>query len=140
MTRLQRLRRLTELLFAMKRALHHRLGKKSFPLDPSTLPRLVVLYHVHAHGEPSMKDIAACLRVTRPSATALVDGLVAAGLLRRRADAGDRRSIRLSLTSKGRVFLDRRFREVNAQMAHMFGRLTAKEQGVLIRLFEKLLV
>ncbi len=135
-----RFRRFIELTFAMKRALHARLGKKSFPLDPSTLPRLIVLRYVRERGEPTMKELSSFLCVTPPSATALIDGLVAAGLLARRGDVDDRRSIRLRITPKGKVFIDRRFREVDRHMATMFDRLTAKEQDDLIGLIEKLLV
>ena len=135
-----RLRRLIELMLAMKRALHERLGKKSFPLDPSTLPRLLVLGYVRERGEPTMKELSSFLRITPPSATALTDGLVTAGLLARRPDASDRRSIRLRLTTKGRTFISRRFAEVDQEMAKILGRLTTKEQDLMITLFEKILL
>lgn len=135
-----RLRRLIELMLAMKRALHERLGKKSFPLDPSTLPRLLVLGYVRERGEPTMKELSSFLRIAPPSATALTDGLVAAGLLARRPDVSDRRSIRLRLTTKGRTFISRRFAEVDREMAKILGRLTTKEQDLMITLFEKILL
>lgn len=135
-----RLRRLTKLMFAMKRVLHERLGRRHFRLDPATLPRLAVLGYVREAGEPTMKSVAAFLHIMPPSATALIDGLVEAGLLERRADPGDRRSIRLRLTAKGKTFINTRFREVDRQMARMFGKLTPQEQDQLIRLFEKLLI
>ncbi|MFA5854215.1 MAG: MarR family transcriptional regulator [Patescibacteria group bacterium] len=135
-----RLSRLIELMLAMKRALHERLGKKSFPLDPSTLPRLIVLGYVRERGEPTMKEVASFLRITPPSATALINGLVAAKFLERRADHNDRRSVRLRLTPKGKMFIGRRFAEVEEQMEHILGRLTPKEQDLMIHLFEKILV
>lgn len=135
-----RLSRLIELMLAMKRALHERLGKKSFPLDPSTLPRLIVLGYVRERGEPTMKDVASFLRITPPSATALIDGLTAAKFLERRPDPEDRRSVRLRLTAKGRAFIGRRLAEVEQQMERILGRLTAKEQDLMIKLFEKILV
>lgn len=136
----KRLSRLIELMLAMKRALHERLGKKSFPLDPSTLPRLIVLGYLREREEPTMKEVASFLRITPPSATTLVDGLAAAGLLERRPDPKDRRSIRLRLTPKGNTFIGRRMAEVERHMERILGRLTVKEQDLMIKLFEKILL
>ena len=140
MSQTARLSRLIELMLAMKRALHERLGKKSFPLDPSTLPRLIVLGYVRERGEPTMKEVASFLKVAPPSATTLINGLVTAKLLERKPDPDDRRSIRLRLTTKGRAFIGRRLAEVDRQMEQILGRLTAKEQDLMIHLFEKILV
>ncbi len=140
MSKAERLRRLVKLMFAMKRVLHERLGRRNFRLDPSTLPRLAVLGYVREQGNPTMKELAEFLRIMPPSVTALTDGLVAAKFLERHADPGDRRSIRVRLTPKGKKFVEERFRAVDGEMSKMFARLTSKEQDTLIRLFEKLLV
>jgi len=60
-----------------------------------------------AHEGPlRMADLAAELEVVPRSATTMVDGLEAAGLVARRADPGDRRSVRVELTAAGRRLLD----------------------------------
>jgi DNA-binding MarR family transcriptional regulator len=87
-----------------------------------------------------MKEVSSFLRITPPSATALINGLVAAKFLERRADPDDRRSVRLRLTPKGRTFIGRRLAEVEQQMEHILGRLTTREQDLMIHLFEKILV
>ncbi|MFI7144258.1 MarR family winged helix-turn-helix transcriptional regulator [Nonomuraea sp. NPDC050022] len=57
---------------------------------------------VNEAGTPRMGDLKDRLGVTGRSITSLVDGLEDEGLLRRRTDPADRRSIRLEITTKGR--------------------------------------
>ena len=136
-----RLRRLTGVFFALKRAMHERLERSRSPGPRhADLPRLAVLGFVRERGEASMKDIAGFLCVSPPSATALVDGVAAAGLLARRQDSKDRRSVLLRLTPKGERLLVVGTRKAQAVMAGMLGRLDASEQDRLIALLEKLLV
>jgi DNA-binding MarR family transcriptional regulator len=59
-----------------------------------------------AGGERSAR-LAERLAVAKPTLTATADGLVAAGYARRDAEPGDRRVVRLSLTTAGRDALDR---------------------------------
>jgi len=46
------------------------------------------------------------LAIRKPTATALADGLVAAGYATRESEEGDRRIVRLCITDAGRVALD----------------------------------
>ena len=50
-------------------------------------------------------DLAACVGVSRPTLTSLVDGLERAGMLRRAAVPSDRRGIQLVATEAGRAAL-----------------------------------
>jgi DNA-binding MarR family transcriptional regulator len=59
-----------------------------------------------AGGERSTR-LAQRLAVAKPTLTATADGLVAAGYAVRAAEPGDRRVVRLSLTTAGREALDR---------------------------------
>jgi len=59
-----------------------------------------------AGGERSAR-LAERLAVAKPTLTATADGLVAAGYVRRDAEAGDRRVVRLCLTAAGHEALDR---------------------------------
>lgn len=131
--------RLTAAFFALKRATHDRL-KRSGAADPASMTRLAVLGLVRERGEATMKDVASFLCIAPPSATALVDGIAAAGFLLRRQGVKDRRSVRLRLTPKGERALAAGMRRVDAAMKRMFSRLDAAEQDRLIALLEKLLV
>ncbi|HTK60453.1 MAG TPA: MarR family transcriptional regulator [Candidatus Baltobacteraceae bacterium] len=136
-----RLHRLTGVFFALKRAMHERLRRSHGAVrGHADMPRLAVLGFVRGRGEATMKDIAGFLCVSPPSATALVDGIAAAGLLARRQDPKDRRSVLLRLTPKGERLLAAGMRKAEAAMARMLGRLDAAEQDRLIALLEKLIV
>src|SRR5215510_3946073 len=71
-----------------------------------SLPQYRLLLFVR-RGPQRAAELAAQAAVRRPTLTALVDGLEKEGLLVRRAVEGDRRGIRLELTSKGLEMLER---------------------------------
>ena len=70
-----------------------------------TLPQYRMLAHL-ASGTAAASVLAGTLAVSRPSLTALADGLVARGLVERRSDPGDRRKVDHVLTPGGRAALD----------------------------------
>lgn len=68
-----------------------------------SLPRFDVMAALHrAEGGMRMGDLAGALVVSNGNVTALVDALVADGLVVRAQDAGDRRASIVRLTPKGR--------------------------------------
>jgi long-chain acyl-CoA synthetase len=69
-----------------------------------SLPQYRVLGFLSA-GEAASSRLAEKLAVSPPSITAVVDGLVAKGLVERRSDPNDRRRLPLALTEKGAVAL-----------------------------------
>ncbi len=73
------------------------------PLDLS-LPQYRVL-GLLADGSTASSVLARQLAVSPPSVTAVVDGLVARGLVERRADPEDRRRLTLLLTCDGKRLL-----------------------------------
>src|SRR6478736_5907993 len=54
-------------------------------------------------GHERAGDLAARLAVTKPTLTALVDGLVEKGYVVRETPSGDRRAVRVSITAAGRA-------------------------------------
>lgn len=69
--------------------------------DIVTSPQLRVLVLIHSRGPQNLGGVAAELGVHPSNATRTCDRLVAAGLVERREDLGDRRYIRLQLTPQG---------------------------------------
>jgi len=67
-----------------------------------TLPQMHTLEIIGATGNLRMKEVAEKMGVTTGSLTVLVDRLVRAGLVERKPDEKDRRSIRVGLTPEGR--------------------------------------
>jgi DNA-binding MarR family transcriptional regulator len=79
-----------------------------------SLPQYRVL-GLLSSGHERAGDLAARLAVTKPTLTALVDGLVERGYVVRETPAGDRRAVRVSITDPGRAAAEsagRVFREV----------------------------
>jgi long-chain acyl-CoA synthetase len=58
-------------------------------------------------GNVAASALADKLAVSRPSVTAVVDGLVTRGLVERRHDPGDRRRVGHDITREGRLILER---------------------------------
>src|SRR5262245_2643487 len=83
-----------------------------------TLAQYRVLALVAA-GDERSSLLADRLAVAKPTITAVVDGLVERGLVTRSAVAGDRRSLRLTLTSAGTSAL----RKADRAMAEALNRL-----------------
>ncbi|MGH2871957.1 MAG: MarR family winged helix-turn-helix transcriptional regulator [Solirubrobacteraceae bacterium] len=69
-----------------------------------TLPQYRTLIML-ADGNEAASALADKLAVSRPSVTAVVDGLVARGLVQRDQDVGDRRRVALAITPRGRALL-----------------------------------
>ncbi len=69
----------------------------------STLPRFDVMAALHrSDSEMTMTELSRMLLVSNGNATAVVDRLVKAGLVVRRASESDRRIVKVALTGEGR--------------------------------------
>ena len=73
------------------------------PVDLS-LPQFRVLV-ILEQGSAAASALASTLAVSPPSVTALIDGLVARGLVERQSVTGDRRRVAHVLTDKGKRML-----------------------------------
>src|SRR5438309_2699831 len=85
-----------------------------------SLPQYRLLAYLDG-GEAAASVLAGDLAVTRPSITALVDGLVARSLIERRADEADRRRVTHLLTDEGRELLQRADDAINERLAAIAG-------------------
>jgi long-chain acyl-CoA synthetase len=92
-----------------------------------SLPQYRLLAYLDG-GEAAASVLAGDLAVTRPSITALVDGLVARSLIERRADDADRRRVTHLLTDAGRALLQQADEAINERLAAIAGPMTALEE------------
>ena len=74
--------------------------------------QIMVLYCLKdaaSHGGPGLmvSEITKKLNVTSPTVTQLINELEVKGLVKRKVDAKDRRAVRILLTDKGRVLIER---------------------------------
>lgn len=100
-----------------------------------TLPQFRVL-GILAEGSSAASGLADRLAVRRPSITALIDGLVARGLVDRRQEEDDRRKVALRLTKDGERILEEADRAVDEYIASLAGFLPAKEEAMALRSLE----
>jgi DNA-binding MarR family transcriptional regulator len=100
-----------------------------------TLPQFRVL-GILAEGSSAASGLADRLAVRRPSITALIDGLVARGLVDRRQEDSDRRRVALRLTKDGERILADADRAVDEYLASLAGHLPTKEEAMALRSLE----
>ena len=67
-----------------------------------TIVQSWVLFYLSTHSGSSLKDIAAAVQLDSPVVTGLIDRLEKEGLVVREEDSEDRRSLKISLTPRGR--------------------------------------
>ena len=84
-------------------------------------------------------DLARALMLSPAGMTSRLDRLEGQGLIERRADPGDRRSMLAALTEKGRAAVDAAVGHHVANEARLLAPLSAAEQETLDRLMRKLL-
>jgi DNA-binding MarR family transcriptional regulator len=74
---------------------------------PLTIRQLAVLLSCYLlEGEHTVRRLASRLKMAKPSISRILDHLVAEGLIERRADPRDRRSVLFGLTQRGMMFIE----------------------------------
>ncbi|MFE5794533.1 MarR family winged helix-turn-helix transcriptional regulator [Streptomyces sp. NPDC056503] len=123
---------LAEQLLRLTRRLH-RIQKRH--LEPVGITpaqsRLLRLVAQFGDAPPRMADLAARLEVVPRAVTSLVDGLEAAGRVRRVPDPGNRRVIRIELTDEGRATLRELRSARRAAAEDILAPLTVEQREVL---------
>jgi long-chain acyl-CoA synthetase len=78
-------------------------------------------------GAEASSSLAAKLAVSRPSVTAVVEGLVERGLVDRRHSAEDRRRVSVDLTESGRRMLAAADEVVSTKLADLLAAVSARQ-------------
>ncbi len=128
---------LKSLFFSTKQIIRSQLPEGG-DADPNTWLRCEIMQFIKHSKKPTMRDIAAYLRVRASSATSLVNNLSRAGLVRRVESGGDRRVVRVALTSKGEKILDAYGKDSASVMRKVFSRLSEGELKQLIEILRRL--
>ena len=116
--------------------MHRQLRRESLAgLSPS---QASALGSVHRLGAPTLGELALAELVQPPTMTRLVGGLEDAGLITRRADASDKRVIRVQLTREGRRVLQRVKTLRTAFLARRLATLGPEERSAACRAVEVL--
>jgi DNA-binding MarR family transcriptional regulator len=105
-----------------------------------SLPQYQLLSMVRGGGERSAR-LADKLAVRKPTLTAAADALVAAGLLEREADPGDRRVVRVRITEAGLAAVRSAEEQLAEALAPLFAEAGERLEGggeVLLEVFDAL--
>lgn len=113
--------------------------------DPGLTPsQLAALASIERHGPLSPSDLAGLERISRPTATRILRGLVDAGLVERRPDPADGRSALVEIEARGSKLLKRLRSRKNAYLSRRLATLDPEElrtldraAGILERLLER---
>jgi DNA-binding MarR family transcriptional regulator len=103
-------------------------------------PQMRALFMLRHGGDLTMHEVAGGLGVAMSTATQLADRLERLALVERRADASDRRVVRLALTDAGRAAIAEHARRRDERIAAAMERLSpAEREEVLqgLRLLER---
>jgi long-chain acyl-CoA synthetase len=100
-----------------------------------TLPQYRVL-GILAEGSAAASGLAGRLAVRPSSVTAIIDGLLARGLVDRKHEEGDRRRIALRLTEEGARIVAEADRTVDEYLSSIAACLPAEDELMVLRSLE----
>ncbi|MGA2911237.1 MAG: MarR family transcriptional regulator [Candidatus Levyibacteriota bacterium] len=108
----------------------------SFEHSHLTILQCQALECIKKHVGTHMGDIASHFATTMPTATALVDKLITAKLVKRENDLKDRRIIRISLTKQGEKLLVEVRKQSANKMKKLLSYLPKQDKLELLRILE----
>jgi MarR family transcriptional regulator, organic hydroperoxide resistance regulator len=131
---------------AFSRALHDffrasRRARGRAARRPSPSGLSMAQYHLLeplADAPSTNRDLAASADVSSPTATRMIDVLIARGVVTRVEDPTDRRAVLISLTPAGRAALEIKMREYEAMRRQMAATLAPEEQRVAADLLARI--
>jgi DNA-binding MarR family transcriptional regulator len=103
-----------------------------------TLTQYRTLVVLASRGPQSLADLAEAADVTPPTATRMCDRLIKKGLVTRRHDRGDRRLIRLTLTTKGYELVEAVTKRRRAEIANLLQAIPSEQQSALVDSLQRL--
>jgi DNA-binding MarR family transcriptional regulator len=89
---------------------------------------------------PNLTELAAALKLTKPTVTVLIDKLMEKDLVYRVQSDADRRSSHLHLTEKGKLINEMHGYAHRRMVEDIQKRVTPDEMGQLIELLKKIII
>ena len=103
-----------------------------------SMTQIKAMWHVYAHGQRTMGEIAAGIGVSLPAASEVVDRLVDAGLAVRGSNPADRRQVLVGLTPEAEALATEMRRLRRGQIRAAMYRLPPAERPVFVHALEAL--
>lgn len=86
-----------------------------------------------AEDPPGLRELARAAGVAAPTATRMIDGLEARGLVVRTRCISDRRAVRLTLTDEGAAAVRERRKQIRRHQEELFASLSESERAAVTR-------
>ena len=96
-----------------------------------SLPQFRTLVFLRRNAGASLSAVAEHVGLTPPSASKMLDGLIARNLASRRESLADRRRVTLALTAQGRAALKKARDRAHVRLAEMLSTLPATDRTVV---------
>jgi len=128
---------LSEAFWDVARQLRERSQEKLAPWE-ITPAHLRALRSLKRHGTLRLSELSDHLHIAPRSTTEVVDALESRGLVRRRADPGDRRATLVEVTEQGAGVLDAIRAARGTEAGRVFGRLSPADRAHLARILRQL--
>ncbi|MES2223945.1 MAG: MarR family transcriptional regulator [Patescibacteria group bacterium] len=125
-------------LLNLRRTMTDALKDQAVKLGQS-VAHIEVLKFVFEAGDPTMKSLSEHLKITPPSTSALVEGLVEKGFLERIVNPKDRRTIRIKLTTKSHKLFVKLHKSKISIFNEILSRLNSEDKKQLAHLLTKCL-
>lgn len=127
-------KQLETLMMSFRRLLVDSIRKELQSTIKCTTVQWEAMRFIADEKEPTMKDLAEMLSITPPSATSLVNHLLRKGLIKRKVDGVDRRTVRVVPTQKTHDLLQLVSLKKQNIFNSMLTRLTKKQRTELINI------
>jgi DNA-binding MarR family transcriptional regulator len=114
-------------------------AKEQYNFKELTLTQMHYLEMISALVNPNLTELAAAMKLTKPTITVLVDKLIEKELVRKVQSDADRRSTHLHLTERGKL-INQMHEYAHRRMAEEIEKKINSEEAVqLARLLEKIM-
>lgn len=123
-------------IFLMTRLMRANMSFSSALMKLSSL-QLYTLIFLNQHKNAPMTEIAQEFNIELSSATSLVNNLVKMGLVERKHDKGDRRLVRIVLSKKGSILLQKAMAERSKKIKMLLSSISSSEQHQLLLILHK---
>jgi DNA-binding MarR family transcriptional regulator len=85
-----------------------------------------------------LRELARAAGVSAPTATRMIDGLAARGMVTREPAADDKRAVRIALTAEGRAAVGERRERLQARRRALFDQLSPSERRAAAKVLARL--
>ena len=125
-------------LFRSAVAIRRHLEATVLAADRLSWTSFVGLWVLWVWGELGANGFADAVGISRPTATGVIRTLESRGLVGRRGDPDDRRTVLVSLTAEGRALIEGLFPRFNAEEARVAQALSPQEQRALASMLRRI--